>query len=144
VYRLRMYKWLGAPVAVTLLVVGWAAPAGTCLTIDRPVTRAEIDENARASLQRLPELFEGEIIVDNARRGLRITRVFRGQLQPGTILWADPGAIVLHTCGREPARAGDRGILMVGFGPRGPSYVDSFISEATVASLQRSGALPPR
>ena len=144
VYRLHMHKWLAAPIAVALLSIAPAAPAGICLTIDRPATQAEIEENALALLQRLPELFEGEIVAEDARRGLRVTRVFKGQLRPGMVLWSDPGAILLHSCGREPARPGDEGILMVGFGPRGPSYVDSFLSEATIASLRRSGALPPR
>ena len=133
-----------AAVTVALLAVTFAAPVHACFTINRTVSNAELDQHVRRSLERLPELFEGEIIRVGSRRALAVSRVFRGQLQPGAILRAEPHVVVVDSCTPTPPAVGDRGILMVGFGPNGPSYVDSFVRDDMVAALRRIGAIPAR
>lgn len=139
-----MTRGTATALAIALLMAVWSSPAQACVTLSRPITQAQIDEYAQRLLEASPEVFEGEIVMDGGRRGLLVTRVFKGQLQAGTTLWADRGVVEADSCAGAPPRPGYTGMLVVGFGPRGPTYVDSFVSDATADSLRRSGALRGR
>ncbi len=106
-----------------------------------PPTIAQTEAYHRLVLPKLPELFEAEVLrIDGDNSEMRVGRVFRGSLVPGTILRGSPA---YNSCQTRRLKAGDRGVVWVGFGPKGPNFSTNFIAERTIQSLRRIGALPP-
>ena len=112
-----------------------------CSTFGPPPTTAQIEAYHRLILPGMTELFEAEVLrIDGDNSEMRVGRVFRGSLVPGTILKGWPH---YHSCQTRILRPGDRGVVWVSFGPNGPGFSTNFIGEPTVQSLRRIGALPP-
>jgi hypothetical protein len=90
----------------------------------------------------MAELFEAEVLkIDGDNSEMRVGRVFKGSLPPGTILRGGPA---YDDCQTRTFKPGDRGVVWTTFGPKGPVFVNRFIAEETVQSLRRIGALPPK
>ena len=138
---------MSARLALKLILCGATAAAflvptslSACSYGSRPWTEAEIDSHYRQNLSRLTELFEAEVLkIDGENSEMRVLRVFRGSLRPGQFLRGRP---LYDSCRTSLQRVGDRGVIWISFGPRGPVFPGDFISETTAQSLRRMGALP--
>ena len=105
-----------------------------------PQTTAQIDAYHRLVLPTLTELFEAEVVrIDGDNSEMRVLRVFRGSLVPGTVLRGRPA---YNSCQTRILQPGDRGVVWAGFGPNGPTFSTNYIREPTIQSLRRIGALP--
>ena len=112
-----------------------------CSIYGPPQTAAQIEAYHRLILPQMTELFEAEVLrIDGDNSEMRVGRVFKGNLVPGTILRGSPA---YNSCQTRRLKPGDHGVVWVSFGPKGPTFVTNFISEPTLQSLRRIGALPP-
>ena len=133
-----------SPIAFSILLAAAAfVPAfgvEACSIAGPPPTEDQMDEHYRTSVPRFTELFEAEILkLDGGDSEMMVTRVFRGNLQPGMILRGHPDH---DSCPAPELVVGGRGFVMTTFGPRGPTFAGRFFADSSVASLRRIGALP--
>jgi hypothetical protein len=121
------------------------APARACTMTARvpPPSPAELEQATRELYARAETVADVVAVAGSTpeRAGrMRIVRVYKGTLAPGAEIEIRP--LPDSLCGANDFAAGSRGLVML---PRrfGQLIFEGYVSDQQVATLRRSGLLPP-
>ncbi|KQN25760.1 hypothetical protein ASE86_06025 [Sphingomonas sp. Leaf33] len=137
-----MLRTIGLSIGLLLPFFGSESAACFIASPSKQPARDEADDAMLASVRRLSQIFEAQIVMNNVPGvwELKVRRVFLGSLKQGQIL---RGTSSRDICSLNIPEKGDRGLILAGWGQEGLDFGNSFVNAEGIASLKRVGILPP-